>query len=128
MTALPHEKRFHFRDGSNVSTLDELYTHLKTAGNSEFEHHVYQGNNDFANWIAYVLHKEKLADSLQLIDKKEEMLSIIKQDLHSSEQKKRKTSFTQSPKRKLIGFFDKDFAAGLITGMSFAYIIFSILL
>lgn len=61
----PYGKEFVFADGSRAKNLNELNTFLKSATRQQFEAFVRASNNDFANWIEYVLMDAELANTLR---------------------------------------------------------------
>ena len=74
---IPHEKRFHFRDGSSVGSIEELKRKLEGIGYQEFYHHVNAEKNDFANWIQYVVQDAALAAHLRKVSSIVETVEIL---------------------------------------------------
>lgn len=79
---IPHEKHFHFRDGTAVGSLDGLKEKLEGIGYQEFYHHVNDEKNDFANWVRHVLDEEALADDLEKVTSIVETVEILENHLH----------------------------------------------
>jgi hypothetical protein len=79
---IPFEKRFHFRDGSSVGSLEELREKIETVSYQEFYHHVNADKNDFANWIQHVMNNERLATDLRHVTSIVETVEIINDHLH----------------------------------------------
>jgi hypothetical protein len=79
---LPFERRFHFRDGTSVSTLEELKEKLERINYQEFYHHVNTQKNDFASWIRHILKEEPIADDLLKVTSIVETVEILNDHLH----------------------------------------------
>jgi hypothetical protein len=79
---IPHEKQFHFRDGTAIASLEQLKAKIESVSYQEFYHHVNTQKNDFASWVRYVLHDERLADDLQKVTSIVETVEIINDHLH----------------------------------------------
>jgi hypothetical protein len=74
---IPHEKRFHFHDGSSVGTLEELRDKIRGISYQEFYRHVNAEKSDFANWVRYVLKEEELAKDLEKVSSIVETVEIL---------------------------------------------------
>ena len=70
-STLPHEKSFHIRNhGKTFRSLKELKENIDSISEEDFQFHMKNGNNDFAEWIKYVFNEEKLAASIKKIKTK----------------------------------------------------------
>jgi len=74
---IPHEKQFHFADGTSIGSIDALRDKLESISYQEFYTHVNAEKNDFANWIRHVFKDERLADDLQKVTSIVETVEII---------------------------------------------------
>lgn len=74
---LPKEKKFIFNNGNEASNIKELADLLGEIDDYTFEHHVNEHKNDFFTWVKYVHKDERLAQTIQPIQKKEEMQRCI---------------------------------------------------
>jgi len=79
---IPYEKRFHFRDGSSIGSLDELKAKIESLSYQEFYNHVNTTKNDFASWVQYVLKDDQLAADLRKVTSIVETVEIINDYLH----------------------------------------------
>jgi len=75
------EHYFKLKSGSVIKNLSDLNLALKKIDDDEFNHHVNEEKNDFANWIRHVFGNEKLADKLQKTDEREEMAEMLAEEL-----------------------------------------------
>ncbi len=79
---LPYEKRFHFGDGTDASTIDALRAKIEGMSYYEFYRHVNPGKNDFANWARYVLREEQLAQDLEKVTSIVETVELLRDHEH----------------------------------------------
>ena len=79
---LPHEKQFHFRDGSSVATLEQLKSKIESISYQEFYHHVNSEKNDFSAWVRHILQDQRLADDLKRVTSIVETVEILNDYLH----------------------------------------------
>ncbi len=75
--AAPEHEKFVFKDGHHAKTLRDLVGLLQTIHENDFQHHMQGSNNDFANWIRYSLKKDALADSIQPLRTRTEMVAAL---------------------------------------------------
>lgn len=74
---LPHHKWFYFKHGRKAKNIEELKEALKSMNDAEFNHHVNDTRNDFANWVEHVFGEKELADKLRKVYNKEDTYTII---------------------------------------------------
>lgn len=77
---IPEHKYFHTEEGRVAKNLPELKIILQEINEENFEHHTKNGN-DFAKWLRHILHKDYLADKLEKVHTKEEMLELIEDEI-----------------------------------------------
>lgn len=85
MGDIPHEKQFHFRDGTSAKSLDELKGKIESISYDEFYGHVSDGKNDFANWIEHVLANKELATRLRSVGSIVETVELLNEELYPEE-------------------------------------------
>lgn len=71
------DQYFILKSGRGLKNIYELSNALSGMDDSTFEHHVNSGKNDFANWIKYVFHEDKLADEIYNAKSREQMHRLI---------------------------------------------------
>ena len=70
-SVLPHEKSFHIRNhGKTFRSLKEMKENIDLISEEDFQFHMKNGNNDFSEWIKYVIKDEKLAAAIKKIKTK----------------------------------------------------------
>lgn len=72
---------FLFNNGKKAFTAKELLSNLKTANNSDWNHHVSDKNNDFANWIKTELKNPKLAEEFSKYFMKNDAINALEKSL-----------------------------------------------
>ena len=82
--------KFYVCNGNELNDLKELLNELYLMDNSTFSFHVNSEKNDFYNWIKSSLKKTSLAKKLLKVKDKENMISIIQQELTSKTKPKRR--------------------------------------
>ncbi len=77
------DKFFYVYDGGpKIKNLEDLLYYLGTITERQFNHHVRDGANDFANWVNDVLEEDWLAIELQKSETREEMITSVKSFLN----------------------------------------------
>ncbi|MBR9676834.1 ABC transporter permease [Candidatus Woesearchaeota archaeon] len=71
------ENYFKLHSGITIKNLKELKHELAEMDSHTFEFYVNGSKNDFANWVAEVLQKKKLAEELRSCKTKEEMMKLL---------------------------------------------------
>lgn len=61
---VPNEKHFVTKDGTKLKNLNELYLKVGSMHDKDFDHHVNEKRNDFANWVHHVVGDTHLAKKL----------------------------------------------------------------
>ena len=79
---IPHEKQFHFADGTAIASLDALRDKLESVSYQEFYEHVNAEKNDFANWVEHVLQDKNLAEDMRKVTSIVETVEILNDYLH----------------------------------------------
>lgn len=74
---IPAENAFYCNDGRLFYDLKELAEGLMAISEETFFHHVREGNNDFSNWVRYVIGDQELADDLYRATDKDECTTYI---------------------------------------------------
>ncbi len=75
------EHIFHFRDGRQAHNLQDLKEAIEEMPLDEFNHHVDEFNNDFANWIEFVYQNSALANDLRKLTSRKEILNVLNVEL-----------------------------------------------
>jgi hypothetical protein len=75
------EHIFHFRDGSKAHTLQDLKKEIADMSDDEFNHHVAEDNNDFANWVEFCHKDQPLAADLRKVDDRKKTLEVLEVEL-----------------------------------------------
>ncbi len=75
------EHVFHFRDGKKAHNLMDLRNVIEKMPLDEFNHHVDEFNNDFANWVEFVYKNPELANDLRKVTTRREILEILDVEL-----------------------------------------------
>ncbi|MFH1174609.1 MAG: DUF87 domain-containing protein [archaeon] len=75
--AIPEDKYFYARDGKAMKTITDLKEELTVMPDDEFNHHVTQDRNDFANWIRDVFEDRELGDQLLRAHSRTDMRNIL---------------------------------------------------
>ncbi|MBN1375749.1 MAG: hypothetical protein JXA01_06315 [Dehalococcoidia bacterium] len=73
----PAEHAFYCNDGRLFYDLKELAEGLMAISEETFFHHVRDGNNDFSNWVRYIVGDEELANDLYRSSDKDECTTYI---------------------------------------------------
>ncbi len=99
LSNIPEENAFILRDGSKLSNLYELNRKLKKISNEDFNFHVTEEKNDFANWIRHVQKDEALANEMREISSKSRIQHKIKLRIKELENIINKSRIKKSPER-----------------------------
>ncbi len=95
------DKYFYFSNGEVLRDLSELKEELeknvKGINLHNFQRHVTDTNNDYANWVRGFFGKEDLANSFSKKSSPEDLLSILNEHLNGKK-KKKKISFRKKNK------------------------------
>lgn len=131
---------FYLKKGRTIHNLSELAVALRTMDSEEFNHHVTNERNDFANWIRHSLNMSGLADKIiklkTLNSTRLEIEKIVKKD--TSKNNKANSNNTSSdfelksaPEtelNKLEKKFDlKEFLMGVAIGLLLGVIIMALI-
>ena len=123
------EKMFHFESGRKAKNLKELEEGIRRMSYREFNHHVNTEKNDFANWVAHVLHDRGLADKLETTQSKEITLLKIHERLNPPRHRESGTALARDTKRiekvseEATQFIAKEFFYGMFLGILLGIII-----
>lgn len=79
---LPHDKQFHFSNGTSAKNLNELMDAIQAMSYDQFYNYVNSTKNDFANWIRFVLKDNQLADTLEKVTSIVETIEILNDYMH----------------------------------------------
>jgi len=96
---IPEDEWFYFAHGKKAASIEDLYKVLTTMHKAEFEHHVNDMSNDFANWIEGVFDETDLAQTLRHSPHKEDMLMILETFLKDE---KHVEKYPEKPKAKRL--------------------------
>jgi len=70
-------KAFVTKNGTQISSIKELYGHLVALSDHEFLHHVNEQKNDFASWVEHVHGDKALAHALRQAVSKEATRKVL---------------------------------------------------
>ncbi len=87
--------KFYFVNGREGSSKEELLKEIKSLTKEEFEHHVNQERNDFANYTRDVLKREDLAEELEKASSKNKVVEILSEKKKTPTPTKKKTTSTK---------------------------------
>lgn len=73
---------FKLGDGRFLKNISELVFAIEQMAHQEFERHVNNHNNDFANWIEHVFKNKELANELRKDTSKRHILQVLKKELN----------------------------------------------
>ena len=92
---------FYLRKGSIVHDLKELAEALKTMDDEEYNHHVNDERNDFADWVEHSLNKKKAAERMRKAKTRQELANSIKErTIRPPPERKKHTTVTNKSKKK----------------------------
>jgi len=94
------EHIFHFRDGSQAHSVADLKEVLETMPMDEFNHHVDEFNNDFANWVEFIYKDDGLANDLRKVTSQKQTIEILEIELGKYVGKKETTEIKESVEKK----------------------------
>ncbi len=72
-----HDKAFVLADGKLLLCLNDLVHELRGMSDDVFKKHVFEGKNDFAEWVLHVFGEEKLARKIRSVYSREELLNLL---------------------------------------------------
>lgn len=76
----PEEYHFVLEDGRKLASVYELIDELETMTEDQFERHVNEMKNDFANWVEHVFDERTLADEMREIqDRLDTQRALLKE-------------------------------------------------
>jgi len=75
------DKYFYLHGGGVMKSLHELLHILKDMEEHVFNHHVNEERNDFANWSRDVFQKKELADDIQHVKERDEIINRVTKHL-----------------------------------------------
>lgn len=90
---------FYFRNGEEAKNLDEFYTLITKVKASEFDFHVGENKNDFADWIQH-LGKKTLAKKVRKQENITQLRKLLKKELKGSKTKSTKTKKKKTKSKK----------------------------
>ncbi|RME53636.1 hypothetical protein D6783_01500 [Candidatus Woesearchaeota archaeon] len=71
------EKFFHLWSGKDLKSIKELADHIRGISPDEFNHHVNEHKNDFANWVEHCFGEHKLATALRSCTSRTKMYEVL---------------------------------------------------
>lgn len=74
----PKEHYFKLRNGQELKTLNDLRKALGYMTDEEFNSHVNEEKNDFANWVKDILQNPELYEKIKDVKTKEELEEVLK--------------------------------------------------
>ncbi|NQU98207.1 hypothetical protein HQ533_01965 [Candidatus Woesearchaeota archaeon] len=77
---LPEHKHFFAVNGKKAENLSDLRDLIAEMPEKEFNHHV-SGQNDFANWVRDILHRDYLADRMEKVTSKDDMVKLVNDEM-----------------------------------------------
>jgi len=99
---IPHEKWFFFAHGRKAKDIEGLKKVLEKIDDIEFNHHVNDQRNDFANWVEGVFQEQELASKLRKAYNKEDMHDVVDEFLKAKQPEEEPAlvkSFTPAPRQ-----------------------------
>ena len=72
------EQYFYLNNGDVIRSFSEFIEILEDMSSSTFYSHVNTTRNDFSNWIRSVFGLDNLANRIQRVNSKNEMIKILK--------------------------------------------------
>ena len=92
---------FYFRNGEKATNVEEFYNEIRKVKAAEFDHHVSDEKNDFADWIEHI-GKKTLANKVRRQDNITQLRKLLKKELgkgRKKKSKKKKSSTKKKPKK-----------------------------
>jgi L-lactate utilization protein LutB len=74
----PPENVFYVCNGSVLKNIDEMLKELEKMDENAFRHHVNESKNDFSNWIKDIFKEAELAEKIQSVMDKNQIVEIIR--------------------------------------------------
>jgi len=74
---IPQEKYFYLQNGHVLKNITDLKQELSGIDDENFNHHVNDQNNDFANWVIHVFEEKDLGRKILDLHTKEEMATLL---------------------------------------------------
>lgn len=112
---LPEHKKFYGVNGISAENLPELKNLIASMSDSDFKHHTHN-RNDFAQWIKDVLHRNYLANGIEKVHSKEDMLELLDYEIRTDNQ-------IMSGSEEFRRFMVKEFIFGLLFGLIIGIVI-----
>jgi len=99
------EHYFILASGKSIRNIEELASEISDISDEEFFFHVSEENNDFLNWIEYIIRDEALSKALKGQTKRKNIQNLIRKrvkELNSALKKKRKKAPKKDKKAEII--------------------------
>ena len=77
ITNAPPGKEFMTTENKKAHTIQELTEQLKNMNNENYQAHIKEDKNDFANWIEHVFEQKELAENIRKTNNKEELIQTL---------------------------------------------------
>ena len=106
---LPEHKKFRGVHGIKAETLPELKNLIISMSDSNFKYHT-DNRNDFAQWIKDILHMDYLANRIEKVRSKEDVLELIEDEIKAERE-------ILSESEEFRRFIVKEFMLGLLFGI-----------
>lgn len=97
---VPPEHVFWVRDGSVLRNIEEMLYAIERMDDETFRHHVSLERNDFSNWLRDIHMEIELADRLQQILDRENLLEIIRTSIEIPVSRPKSSSGKKKPAKK----------------------------
>lgn len=70
--------KFKLKNGTKLSSIDDLYNAITKMDDNVFHHHVNSERNDFVPWIQHIIKRRILAKRLEPVKERNEFIKILK--------------------------------------------------
>ncbi|MBU0471669.1 MAG: hypothetical protein KKF89_05980 [Nanoarchaeota archaeon] len=113
---LPEHKHFFAVHGKKAETLSDLRDMIVSIPEKDFIHHIKE-KNDFAVWVRDILHKDYLAERMEKVSSREDLLELITDEMI----KDRESELSGSDEFKR--FIAREFIYGMLLGIVLGLVI-----
>lgn len=77
--AVSPESYFKLADGTELTSVFDLVEYLRNSNDQQFQQYVSENKNDFASWIRGSFKNDSLADKIQSLHSKEEIIAVLEE-------------------------------------------------
>jgi len=133
MKKVEEEHIFHFKDGNKAHNIADLKEAIEVISDEDFDHHVTEENNDFANWIEFSHGNKELAEDIRKAKEKKKILEVLEVEVKEPEEQPVETKPEVKEEVREIRttathhFIVKEFFFGLVMGLILGLVIMGVL-